>query len=409
MNDAAQREAFLGQLRLLLEELCCDLCRFIHVSRERLPPDQVHIDREIDLGLPGAFADIRVKVPEQAPYFVEIKYGYTSRDLTQHLRRKYGSNTPAVHDASKLVLVVDTRGREDWATLEETIRSSLRPGLALEIWNEKRLLGLLRDEFRIDVPSMDVEYMVDVREAVVQAKLFHAFGDPSSQSPDPLKTELLWHFGFWRLRQLREQGKVDAKDILPPGTYPGVTVLMGDLCSFSSYVRDTREPEVIRHCLTSFYSKSRYEIQNAAGMLYQFVGDEVIGLFGIPLPQSYDATRAVRSARALLDLGNSVSNHWQRHIDRFQETSGLHIGMAVGDLQIVASRPFSRTHMSAIGDALNVAARLTTVAGAGEIVISNSLYNALEETEQAGFQEIEAVEAKNVGRIKAWRYQLKRG
>jgi class 3 adenylate cyclase len=64
--------------------------------------------------------------------------------------------------------------------------------------------------------------------------------------------------------------------------------------------------------------------------------------------------------------------------------------------------------MSAIGDALNVAARLTTVAGPGEIVISNSLYNALDETEQAGFQEVEAVEAKNVGRIKAWRYQLKR-
>src|SRR5262249_5046092 len=162
---------------------------------------------------------------------------------------------------------------------------------------------------------------------------------------------------------------------LPPGTYPGVTVLMGDLCSFSSYVRDTREPEVIRHCLTSFYSKSRYEIQNAAGMLYQFVGDELIGLFGIPVPQLDDATRAVRSARALLDLGNSVSTHWQRHIDRLQQNSGLHVGMAVGDLQIVASRPFSRTHMSAIGDALNVAARLTTVAGPGEIVISNSLYN----------------------------------
>src|SRR5437762_475414 len=83
MNDSAQREAFLGQLRLLLEELCCDLCRFIHVSRDRLPPDHIHIDREIDLGLPGAFADIRVRAQDQPPYFVEIKYGYTSRDLTQ--------------------------------------------------------------------------------------------------------------------------------------------------------------------------------------------------------------------------------------------------------------------------------------------------------------------------------------
>jgi class 3 adenylate cyclase len=402
-------ESYLSQLRLLLEELCCDLRRFEHFSQEGLSPEAVRIDRECFLGTPGAFADIRVTPDGRPPYFMEVKFGYTDRELVVHLGRKYGSKTPATSGASKLILVVDTRGRSDWKALEAEIRASLRPGLALEVWHEKRLLALLRDQFHIDVPSVDREYLLDVRQAIEQAKARHAFGDtaPGAQVLDPLKAELLWHFGFWRLRQLREAKKLSPTEILPPGMYPGVVVLMADLCSFSSYVRDTREDAVIRHCLTSFYSKARYRILNSGGMFYQFVGDEVIGLFGIPDNAGNAAAYAIDAATGLLDIGNSVSNHWQRHIDRVQQSSGLHIGMAVGDLQIVALRPFSRTHVGAIGDALNVAARLTVVAGPSEIVISNSLYNEFDEATQGRFSETDPVEAHNIGRIKAWRFGLR--
>jgi hypothetical protein len=47
-------------------------------------------------------------------------------------------------------------------------------------------------------------------------------------------------------------------------------VLLADLCSFSSYIRDTGDAEVVRESLTAFYSKARYQIINNGGMLYQF-------------------------------------------------------------------------------------------------------------------------------------------
>ena len=49
----------LGEFRLLLEELCCDLCRFEHTLHDGLAPEAVRIDREYWLSA-GAFADIRV-------------------------------------------------------------------------------------------------------------------------------------------------------------------------------------------------------------------------------------------------------------------------------------------------------------------------------------------------------------
>jgi class 3 adenylate cyclase len=189
----------------------------------------------------------------------------------------------------------------------------------------------------------------------------------------------------------------------PPGPYKGVVSVMADLCSFSSYVRDTREDDVIRHCLTTFYSKARYAILNAGGMMYQFVGDEVIGLFGTPVPEEGYLEAALECCRALADIGNSVSNEWQRQIDRIQSKRGVHIGIAMGDMQVVSLEPFSRSNISGIGEVINISSRLLGEAGPGEVVASNTYYQKLSPAYQRIFQLCEPVEAKNMGTIQGWK------
>jgi class 3 adenylate cyclase len=281
----------------------------------------------------------------------------------------------------------------------------LHPHLKLEIWNEERLIALLRERFGVHIGSITEDDLLEVRQAIDRAKGFYAFGgsDLAAYENDPLQSQLLWHFGFWRLRQLRETRGLGPREIVPPGLYRGVVVLVADLCSFAHYVHDTREDEVIRDCLTLFYSKTRYQILNRGGMLCQFVGDEVFALFGIPDRRPGYLQDTIETAQAVVSIGLSVSNHWQRHIDRAQAAAGLHIGMALGDVQIVAQRPFSRTHVSAIGDPIHVATMLLAQAGPSEIAVSNSFYEGLGEEAQAGFQESKSVNAHKGRRIKAWK------
>ncbi|ETW93704.1 MAG: hypothetical protein ETSY1_38080, partial [Candidatus Entotheonella factor] len=179
-----------------------------------------------------------------------------------------------------------------------------------------------------------------------------------------------------------------------------------DLCAYSSYVRDTRDDEVVRHVLTSFYSKVRYEILNTGGMLFESVGDQVNALFGMPEPTPSSCQDALACARALIDIGNSVSTTWQRHIDRVQHSQGVHIGMAIGDIQVVSLRPYGRAHLGAVSDALNMSARLQDQAGPSEIVISNSYYQSLPEPSKDGFEALEAIDAKNMGKINAWKLRV---
>ena len=148
------------------------------------------------------------------------------------------------------------------------------------------------------------------------------------------------------------------REILSPGHYQDVVVLVADMCSFSSFVRDTPKGNVIRENLTSFYSKARYQILNNGGVHYQFVGDEVIGIFGLPDHTPGYIEAAYETARALGSIGRSVAHEWQRQIDREQSPVGLKMGLAVGDLHLLALRPFSRTHIGFTGDCINMAARL---------------------------------------------------
>lgn len=396
-------DSYRSQFRLLLEEICCDLIRFQHMKKDALPAPSIHIDRQYPLG--AHHADMRVAPDGLPPYYAEVKWGYSSPSLIQRVKHKYGAESSL--DADRLVLIVDIDERPDWPQVQTDIEATLKPGLKLEVWSEASLRELVKQLFAHDLAAINEHSLLGVRQVIDRTTGFEAFNGESLKkyNHEHLHAELTWHFAFWRLKQLRETKELKARSLFAPGLYRGVAVIMADLCSFSSFVRDTPDEAVVRHCLTAFYSRARYQIINDGGMFYQFVGDEAIGMFGIPEHTPNYIQQALKTARALLNIGQSVASYWQRHIDRVQHSSGLHIGMAIGDLQIVSLRPFSRTHVGAIGDSINVAARLTNSASAGEIVVSNSLYNELDEQSQETMEELEPVEAHNVGMIKAWKFR----
>ena len=398
-----QNEEYLRELRLFLEEICCNLLRFRHAAEGRIEPQHVRINQEYSLGTPDAFADIRVEVIGAPPYFIEVKYGYSPARTVASLTRKYGPGAQ-LGEASKIIVVGDANLAAKWGDIQQQLRSGLSHTLDLELWDEKALLSMLRDSFGVEVDSISESEALEMRGAVDRAKGRYAFEE--TWTNDELQNSLIWHYGFWRLKQLRQRYQLVPRAIMPPGLYRGVVTVMADLSGFSGYVKDTREDAIIRYCLTTFYSKARYEILNTGGMMYQFVGDEVIGLYGIPdHPEDY-LESAFDCAKALVDIGNSISHEWQRQIDSVQRVRGVHIGICMGAIQVVSLRPFSRAHISGIGEVINLASRLLADAGPSQIVASNTYYQALAPRYQAVFREAAPVEAKNIGTIQAWRADL---
>ena len=386
----------------MVEELVCNLCRFAHVEQDRCVPEDICIRQEVPLALANAFADIHVSAPGAASYFVEVKLGYSRERLLESVRRKFSNPSPLFAVAQKLVLVFDPEDGE-WLQLEVDIVGLLPAHWRLELWNAVTLLQKLSEHFGTHPDDLSLDQLHDLRGVIEATKARHAFGEGATH--DGLEATLLWQFSHWRLRELLARAEGQKRAILEAGSYRSAVVVFADLCGFSGYVRDTPSGRTIQTALSGFCCKARYQVINDGGMLYQFLGDAVIGIFGVPDRQPDYAARAFGCAQALLDIANAVSQDWQRQIDRLQPVGGAHIGMAIGELQFLTLRPFDQAHFGIIGDAINMAARLSSAAQTGEIVVSNSLQTRLPLKIQRLLKETEPVEAKNVGRIKAWKFQ----
>ncbi len=400
-KDSVFPQDDLFQLRLFLEELVCNICRFAHAEDYGIGPGDVRIRQEVALG-PTAYVDNLIEVPGRTSYLVEMDYGYSLDRILDSIERKYSQPNELLASVSKLVVVVDKVPDAGGESLEERIESILSADWELEIWDEARILASLQDHFGIDVAELAPHTVRQLRQAMDRAKGAHAFGD--AHRNEPLDSTLLWHFGYWRLRELYREHGEEKRAILSPKRYSNVAVLFADLTGFSGFVRDTPRSRTMRDCLEAFCAKSRYQIINDGGFLYQFLGDAVIGFFGIPAASPGDIARCFDSARSILMIADSISNEWQRQLDRVQPSGGAHAGMALGDLDLLSLRPFSRTHVGAVGDTINIAARLSNVATSGQIVASNGVYQGLPREARSLFAETPPVDAKNVGRIRAWTF-----
>jgi class 3 adenylate cyclase len=391
---------FDSELGDFVEEVCADLCRLECAATAGCEPAEVSVERELALGA-DAFADIRVEAPGVAPFFVENKLAYTPADLVDRLRRKYGQPSPAWRGAQRVAVLLDRKAMPQVVELERELCAAVAPGLTVELWDVADLFARIRTTLDHDITDLSQASLLGVREAIERAQWRRAFDGKFPD--DPRAATLLWHLSPWELARLHQEVGLSPGDILQPRTYRGVVIVMADLCAFTSYVRDTRDPAVVRRRLTEYYSLTRHAVLNAGGMLYQFVGDEVVGVFGLHRPPATAVVQALTCVRSLFAAGASVSRRWQRAIDRVQPSKGVHIGLAMGDVDLLPLRPFSRTHLGFMGEALNLATRLMGEATADQAVATNTFYMAIDETLRQAFEAIEPVEAKNVGRIQGWR------
>ena len=227
IQKTAEHVHFLRQLRLFLEELCCEICRFQVVGHHGLGAEGVEISREVDLGVPGAFADVVVRSPGRPPIFVEVKYGYASDRMVEHFIRKYQQPSPTVPDADRVIAVVDRADRSDWAQLEARLRKVTHSELKLEFWDEARLQELVAQCFGVKLGAMTNDGLNELRNAIDDIKWRWAFGEQHVESP--LKTSLLWHFGYSRLLQLHKVHKFAPEQILPARRFRNAVVLLADL------------------------------------------------------------------------------------------------------------------------------------------------------------------------------------
>ncbi|KPV49606.1 hypothetical protein SE17_31665 [Kouleothrix aurantiaca] len=144
-----------------------------------------------------------------------------------------------------------------------------------------------------------------------------------------------------------------------------VTVLFADMAGFTA-TAETMDPEDVRDVIRAYFGRLSEAITRYGGWIEKFIGGAVMAVFGIPTANERDPEHALRAALAMHASLAELNTELERERGiRLAMRIGINTGPAlVGNIGSAELRNFT-----AIGDTVNLAARLETSAESGQIVI----------------------------------------
>lgn len=164
----------------------------------------------------------------------------------------------------------------------------------------------------------------------------------------------------------------DPSQVQLGGKLQDVTVLFSDLEGFTG-VSERSEPEQLLSVLNQYHAHVVQAIVAYGGTVNKFIGDGVMALYNTPLPQAQHALQAVRTA---CEIRATLASFVERFpaAYRMRINFGIHSGQAVvGNVGTAQLMEFT-----AVGDTVNLAARLQQLSDGGQIIISEATWQQLD-------------------------------
>lgn len=144
-----------------------------------------------------------------------------------------------------------------------------------------------------------------------------------------------------------------------------VSVLFADIVGFTT-LSEHLDPERVKRLIDAGFERMIVEIERFGGRVDKVLGDGILALFGAPTAHEDDPDRAVRAA---------IEMH--RALDEFVDsdpalTADIKMRVGVNTGEVVVGRVSGSDDYTAMGDVVNVASRLQSMAPPGGIYIGAS-------------------------------------
>lgn len=143
-----------------------------------------------------------------------------------------------------------------------------------------------------------------------------------------------------------------------------VTILFADIVG-STPLAESLDPEEWSEIIAAVHAAAGEQVVNLQGRVLQYLGDGLLAVFGIDSPNETDPENAINAG---LRIQQSIG--FLETPQPIQMRIGIHTGLVLlGDLSLPA-----RQELTAVGDAMNTAARLQNLAPPGGVLISRDTY-----------------------------------
>jgi class 3 adenylate cyclase/tetratricopeptide (TPR) repeat protein len=170
------------------------------------------------------------------------------------------------------------------------------------------------------------------------------------------------------------------------------TVLFADLVGFTS-LSESADPEQVKNIVDRTFERLAAEVVSYGGQVDKVIGDALVAIFGAPVAHEDDAERAVRAGLRM-----------QERLEQLNRDAGLdlrmRIGINTGEVLVGALR--AGGDYTAMGDVVNTASRLQTIAQPGQVVVGPATHAAT--SRAVRYEPLGSLSVKGRdGAVDAWR------
>lgn len=151
---------------------------------------------------------------------------------------------------------------------------------------------------------------------------------------------------------------VSAAPSLVPTGERLVTVMFADVRGFTG-MSQREAPAALTEMVTTFFRWAKQEIERHHGLVDQYAGDAVLATFNVSGARLEHALHALQAAIAIRDKASY---------------GGLPVGMGLAVGPAVVGQLAKDGNVTAVGETVNLAARLQAQASAGEILLSEEAH-----------------------------------
>jgi class 3 adenylate cyclase/tetratricopeptide (TPR) repeat protein len=149
------------------------------------------------------------------------------------------------------------------------------------------------------------------------------------------------------------------------------TLLFADVAG-STALAERIDAEALRELMLAYFREMRGAIEAHGGLVEKFIGDAVVGVFGMPQAHEDDALRGVRAAS---EMQNRLAVLNTRLEEQYGARLSVRIGINTGE---VVAGDASTLESFVSGDAVNVAARLEQSAPPDSVLLGETTFALVE-------------------------------
>lgn len=249
------------------------------------------------------------------------------------------------------------------------ISQKIRSVVCVPLWRKDKIIGVIQlDSIRLahQFTEDDLELLkaIGCQMAMVieQASL-----NEKIREEEQMRSRLE-RFHSPQVIEMILKGSQETKENIMEPKDQTVTILFTDIVGFTR-LSEQMPPREINMLLNQFFSQMTDIIFKYDGMLDKYIGDCLMAVFGAPLEKKGDSERAIMAA---LEMRKKLAEMMK--VTDTEKKFNIRIGINTG--KVVAGNIGSPNRMdyTVIGDPVNIASRLESIALPNQILIGEETY-----------------------------------